>query len=179
MLNGKNIKLRVIREQDIDQLAELSGNIESLGEYLPTLMVSAADLRKELHKSGFLSESLSKFIIADKHENIIGSTWAFKSVPYFDALEVGYHIFSKEDRGKGFATEALLLLTNYLFQSKQVNRIELRISTKNIASEKVAKNVGFVHEGTNREAAFSMGKLHDMHIYALIRSEWLANHASS
>lgn len=172
MLNGKNIKLRTIMEKDLDQLASLSGSIENLGEYLPTSMVSPATLSKEYHENGFLSESSSKFVITDHSDQIVGSTWAFKAIPYFDAIEVGYHIFKDNHRGKGFATEALLLLTSYLFQSRQVNRIELRISTDNVASERVAKKAGFAHEGTNREAAFSKGKLHDMHTYALLRREW-------
>jgi [ribosomal protein S5]-alanine N-acetyltransferase len=45
------------------------------------------------------------------------------------------------------------------------NRLELRIATENKASEKVALKVGFKYEGTNREAAYSKGKLYDMNIY--------------
>jgi len=172
MVIGKNIKIRSIIEQDLSELALLLNDIESSGSFLPNTMVSEVSLKKEFHENGFLSESFSKFLITDHSDHIVGSIWTFKSIPYFDALEVGYYIFNQDNRGNGLATEALALFTSYLFNAKQINRVELRIATENVASEKVAKKVGFVHEGTNREAAFSKGKLYDMHTYSVLRREW-------
>lgn len=178
MLTGQDIKIRTIREQDLDSLVILLNDIESLGEFLPTSMVSEVALRREFHENGFQSETASRFIITDHSDKILGSVWAFKSVPYFDAVEIGYHIFDMNNRGKGLASEAIAMLTDYIFESRQTNRVEIRVSTENVASEKVAKKVGFIHEGTNREAAFSKGKLFDMHIYAMLRRDWQLTSAS-
>lgn len=159
-------------ESDLSELALLLNDIESSGSFLPNHMVSEANLKKQFHENGFISESFSRFLITDLSNNIAGAIWAFKSIPYFDALEVGYHIFNQNNRGNGLATEALTLFTSYLFNAKQINRVELRIATENTASEKVAQKVGFVHEGTHREAAFTKGKLYDMHTYSVLRREW-------
>ncbi|BCS98648.1 acetyltransferase [Desulfoluna limicola] len=172
MIIGKKIKIRTILEQDLSTLALLLNDIESAGSFLPNAMVSEVGLKKEFHESGFLSDSFSRFLITDHSDHIVGTIWMFKSIPYFDAFEVGYHIFNQDNRGNGLATEALTLFTSYLFDAKQINRVELRIATENPASEKVARKVGFVHEGTHREAAFTKGKMHDMQTFSVLRREW-------
>ena len=138
-------------------------------------MTSYTKLRAQYAENGFISDTTEQYLITNTSDEIVGSIWVFKSVPYFDAVEVGYQIYDHENRGKGFASEALAMFHQYIFQTKQVNRIELRIAIENEPSEKVALNVGFKLEGTNREAAYSKGKLHDMNIYAMLRREWSAN----
>lgn len=171
MLKGSNVTIRTIREADLSLLADLSGDIEGQGDYLPTSMVSEASLRNEYNKSGFITESWSRYVVLDRNGSLVGMTWAFKSVPYFDALEIGYHIFRKEERGKGYATAAVKLLVEYLFDAKPVNRLEIRVAAGNTASAKVAAKAGFVLEGTHRQAAFSKGKFHDMQTFALLRKD--------
>jgi len=80
--------------------------------------------------------------------------------------------YSKKNRGKGYATEAVKIFVNHLFESKQINRIEIRIAVGNKASEKIAQKNSFIHEGINRQAAYSRDKHHDMYIYSMLRSEW-------
>jgi len=174
MLKNQQIIIRPVQATDIAVLSQCLGELESLGEFLPTLMQSEVLLRQAFETDGLLSETSQRYVITD-HENVLlGSIWAFKSVPYFDAMEVGYHIFETRHRGQGIATQALRLITGYLFDSRPLNRVEVRMAVDNLASEAVAKNVGFNKEGTHREAAFSKGRLHDMHLYALLRREWTA-----
>ena len=172
MLKGSNLSIRTIREADLDVLFDLLNDIDSLGEFLPVTLTSETKLRSAYTENGFVSDKSEHYLITSTEDAIIGSIWLFKSVPYFDALEIGYQIFDGKHRGKGYATQALGLFCDYVFQSTQVNRLELRIATENSPSEKVAIKLGFKLEGTHREAAYSKGKLHDMHLYALLRREW-------
>ncbi len=175
MLNGTHVRIRTIKEADIEVYSELVNDIDSQGEFLPATLISDTKLRAQYAENGFISDTLERYLIINTSDEIVGLIWAFKSVPYFDAIEVGYQIFDHKNRGKGYMTEALMMFHRYIFESKQVNRIELRIATENTSSERVALNVGFSLEGTNREAAFSKGKLHDMNIFAMLRREWVAN----
>ena len=174
MLEGHSISIRIIKEQDLEHFLNRINNVENQGSFLPASMTSETRLRGDYAKDGFVSELTERYLITSKSDEILGSIWAFKSVPYFDAIEVGYQIFNPEHRGQGYVTEALTLFQDYLFETKQINRIELRIATENEPSSHVARKIGFILEGTNREAAFSKGRLHDMDIYAMLRSEWLA-----
>lgn len=172
MLKGNNVHIRTIKETDLDQLFGFWNDIENQGDFLPARLTSETKLKSQYEKDGFVSESLEQYLILSSSDEIAGAIWAFKSVPYFDAIEVGYQIFDENHRCKGYATEALSLFCHYIFKTKRVNRIELRIATENQASQKVALKTGFTLEGTNREAAYSGGKLHDMNIYAMLRREW-------
>lgn len=174
MLKGNKISIRPVKKTDLEGLLEWLNNPDSHGEFLPFNLTSETKLQSQFSENGFISETSEQYLIVNPCDEIIGSIWAFKSVPYFDAIEVGYQIFKPQDRQQGYTTEALQIFHQYLFQTKRINRIELRIATDNKASEKVALKLGFVLEGTNREAAYSNGKLHDMNIYALLRREWLA-----
>ena len=177
MIKGNNIHIRAIKEKDLEIFFEFISDIENQGIFLPSTMESEVQLKTQFSKNGFISEYSERYVITNKLDEIIGSIWAFKSVPYFDAIEVGFQIFDMKNCGKGYATESLLLFHNYIFEAKQVNRIELRIATENKASEKVAVKIGFTLEGTNREAAYSKGKLYDMNQYAMLRREWSENNA--
>jgi len=175
MLKGSDINIRTIKETDLKALFYFLNDINSQGEYLPATLTSETRLRSQYAENGFISDASEQYLITNLSDEIVGSIWAFKSVPYFDATEVGYQIFDHKNRGKGYAAEALTIFHQYIFETKQVNRIELRIATQNEPSEKVAIKLGFTLEGTNREAAYSKGKLHDMNVYAMLRREWSAN----
>ncbi len=179
MIKGNNIFIRTIKEEDLKELFSLLNDIESKGSFLPTHMQSESKFKNEFNSTGFITESSEKYVILSNTDGIVGLIWAFKSVPYFDAIEIGFHVFNKDNRNKGIATEAVMIFTNFIFESKQVNRVEIRMATGNNASERVAKKSGFKHEGTNRQAAFSKGRHFDMHIYALLRSEWSCTDAVS
>lgn len=176
MLQSSRVIVRAVSESDVSELALKLGDMKSLGAYLPWAFVSEANLRREYAEHGFLREQAERYVITDNTGTLIGSIWLFKSVPYFDALEMGYHIFDGEHRGKGYASEALTLVTDFAFRAKQINRLEIRVAVGNTASEKVATKTGFTHEGIARQAAFSNGRHHDMNCYSLLREEWKSAH---
>ena len=173
MIKGSSFVLRTIREKDLDRLIDLLSDTESQGEFLPIDMVSEPGIRKEFMETGFLTESFMRFMIADTKDNPLGTMWVLKSIPYFDALEIGYMLFSEKNRGKGIMTEALGMLCDYLFKTRKINRLEVRMDVENVASEAVARKAGFTHEGTARQAVFNQGRMCDLHHYALLRSEWV------
>jgi [ribosomal protein S5]-alanine N-acetyltransferase len=72
-------------------------------------------------------------------------------------------------------SEAVRLLTHYLFDTRKVNRIQLVIHPENGASRRVAEKNGFLAEGTMRGAWYHRGQYHDVAIYALLRNEYSAH----
>jgi ribosomal-protein-alanine N-acetyltransferase len=79
--------------------------------------------------------SLVRFVVVEQQSNsVIGTIWHAKAVPYFNAREIGYTL-SNEYRGQGIGTEAVRLLVHHLFSSTLLNRLEIRMDTRNQASE--------------------------------------------
>jgi [ribosomal protein S5]-alanine N-acetyltransferase len=82
--------------------------------------------------------------------------------------KVGYCI-SPEFRGKGLATEALKILTNYAFKKYNLTRIEAFCRTYNKSSAKVLEKAGYKLEGILRKNKLKNGKYLDDMVWAKIR----------
>ncbi len=171
MIRGKGIQLRTVRETDLDRLYALLCEIANRGVYVPLQFPAEPAFKRQFHDTGFWSEDYGRMLIVTPEDDIVGSIWYFKSVPYFDGLEIGYTMFDAERRGQGLTTEALSLFTDYLFQSTKIHRVQLIIADGNIASEKVAQKCGFTYEGTARQAMFQRGQYQDMKWFSLLRNE--------
>ncbi|MCG8428894.1 MAG: GNAT family N-acetyltransferase, partial [Chromatiales bacterium] len=90
MLKGKNITIRTVMEADLPELFLLIRDIDILGDFLPMKMISEAKFKKDFAEHGFITDSLEKYLITNKSDEMIGAIWTFKAVPYYDAVEVGY-----------------------------------------------------------------------------------------
>src|SRR5688572_15097786 len=112
-------------------------------------------------------------VIVDKQDNIVGHIEYFPTVNYLDELELSYHIYDSENRGKDYTSEAVQLLTKYLFERKKHNRIRLIIHPDNAASRRVAEKCGYQYEGIAHGAWYNRGKNHDVAVYAVLRDEIL------
>jgi RimJ/RimL family protein N-acetyltransferase len=86
-------------------------------------------------------------------------------------LEIGYTLVPSE-RGKGYCTEAIMIMVDYLFLSKDIMRIQAQTDQRNAASQKVLGKAGFKKEGTLRKNFFIRGEWTDDYIYSIIREEW-------
>jgi len=88
---------------------------------------------------------------------------------------IGYWI-RKSEVGKGYVSEAVRVLTRLAFRLFGANRVEIRMNTRNVRSAAVPQRLGFVLEGTLRNATPRSieGKLGDEYVYALIPEDFLA-----
>jgi ribosomal-protein-alanine N-acetyltransferase len=85
--------------------------------------------------------------------------------------EISYFVFPSE-RGKGYCTEAVRIIVDYLFLSKEVMRVQAQTDPRNLASQKVLEKAGFKKEGTLRKSFFVRGKWTDNIMYSILRDEW-------
>ena len=86
-------------------------------------------------------------------------------------LWIGFTLLP-EARGRGFASEAVLLLVDYLFLHTQDQRIQAETHPDNHASQRVLEKAGFQLEGRLRRTVFSRGQWRDTLMYSLLREEW-------
>lgn len=171
MLKGKTITLRPVRASDLDCLYDYHQDIGNRGAYFPLGVLPEPLFQQKFRESGFWGEEEGLLLLVTAHEEIAGHIEFFRTVSYLDELELSYHIYRKEHRGKGMATEAVLLLTRYLFDRKKHNRIRLMIHPENAASKRVAEKCGYRREGVARGAWFHHGQSCDVEVYAILRAE--------
>lgn len=86
--------------------------------------------------------------------------------------EAGY-IVASHARGRGVATRALRLLTDWAFAELPLERIELFIDVENSPSEVVAQRCGYTREGVLRWTYLKPGLRSDTIVYSKLRREHL------
>jgi RimJ/RimL family protein N-acetyltransferase len=86
--------------------------------------------------------------------------------------ELGYTL-DKNQQGKGYATEALVKIINYLFNELNKRRIVTSIDPRNIKSIALVKRLGFRKEAHFKESILQNGEWVDDLVYAILKDEWI------
>jgi len=85
--------------------------------------------------------------------------------------EIGFALVPSERR-KGYGTEAIQLIVDHLFLTKEIVRIQAPTETRNIASQIALEKAGFSKEGIMRKSWYARGEYRDMYLYSILREEW-------
>jgi RimJ/RimL family protein N-acetyltransferase len=170
VLEGKNVNLRVMEKDDLPLFVEWVNKPEVFGEYNPLHQMSKTEAEKMLDSPS----DLQPFIVEKKDGSKIGFIAHFHVLHLGTGtkqLEIGYSLVPSE-RGKGFCSEAVKIMVDYLFLSKDIMRIQAQTDQRNAASQKVLEKAGFKKEGILRKNFFMRGEWTDDYIYSIIREEW-------
>jgi RimJ/RimL family protein N-acetyltransferase len=167
MLEGKNVNLRIIEKEDLPIVAEWLSNLDFYGEYNPLMQVSRADLQKS-YDNPTSEWKRTWFFIEKKDGSKIGEI-GHRQVG--KAQGIAYAILPSE-RKKGYCSEAVTIMTDYLFLSKDIVRIQAHTDVRNEGSQSTLEKVGFKKEGLIRKHDFVYGKWTDDYIYSILREEW-------
>lgn len=84
--------------------------------------------------------------------------------------EIGYWV-GEEYWGRGIMTEAIPIMTDYIFANFQVNRIFACVLEGNMASMRVLTSAGYQQEAIHRKAAVKNNQYLDEYVYAILRAE--------
>ena len=171
MLNGSRISLRPTRETDLDELYEAHINIGNRGAFFPKGVQSEPAFKRAFAEHGWWQKEEGTLVMVTPDKEIAGHIEFFRPVTYWDAWELSYQLYDDRFAGKGFATEAVQLMVDYLFGAKKPHRIHLVIVPENAASRRIAEKCGFQLEGTARGAFFNDGRNQDVLLYSLLSTD--------
>jgi len=163
LLEGKNLNLRVVEKEDLPLVAEWVNDPEVFGIFNPLMQHSKMELEGWYDQ---LSAEGKWFFIEKKDGSKIGEIHHLKDI------EIGYGLIPSERR-KGYCTEAVKMMIDYLFLSKNIVRIYALTNVRNIASQKVLEKAGFKKEGVIRKSLFIRGEWIDRYLYSILREEWI------
>ena len=167
------MNLRVMERDDVDFLVECRNDIGFWGEYVPIgEQISKAEWMKYFDSPSSLAIlTEGKTFIVQKKDGIkIGIIHHRLNQPY-KWMEISY-FFTPSERRKGYGTEAVQLMIDYLFLSKELARIHAIADVRNRASQRVLEKAGFQREGTMRKCLFNRGEWRDYYLYSILREEW-------
>ena len=169
------IELKMISPDDSKTLFKLiDRNRDYLREWLPWL-----DLNQSAQDSSIFVESaqalaatgqgmVTMILFKQTHVGVIGFNW-------IDTLnrscEIGYWLAESHQKA-GIITKCTRRLIEFAFTNLNLNRISIPVAVENAKSRAIAIKLGFVEEGTLREAEWLYDHYVDHVMYSLLRSDW-------
>jgi RimJ/RimL family protein N-acetyltransferase len=144
VLRGRRVTLRPIRA---DELEVLYQGLLAHSEDTP-FRPNRARLRRRIEQSGHLTRGRLALGI-DVGGRLVGDIAARQSPDSLPpgVFDVGIDLFDPADRGRGYGTEAVALLTDHLFAELGAARVQGSTAVSNIAMRRVFERLGFVEEG--------------------------------
>jgi [ribosomal protein S5]-alanine N-acetyltransferase len=84
--------------------------------------------------------------------------------------EIGYWL-GRDFWGRGFATQAVNLMTTDVFNTTDLVRIHAQVFAPNSASRHVLQKCGYREEGLLRKAIVKNNRIMDLYLYSRLREE--------
>lgn len=101
----------------------------------------------------------------------IGSVGIFRCANiHYRTAEIGYYI-GERYWGKGYAVSAVRQACKFVFENTDIVRIFAEPFAHNVRSCRVLEKAGFQFEGVLHNNAVKNGRILDMKMYALLKSE--------
>ena len=167
MLKGKRVNLRIIEKSDLPLLKEWYNDLKLAGNYERITQNTVGDIEK------WYDDALAKdgqwFFIEKKNGTKVGHI--AQSLQPGGRVQIGYVVIPKEQR-KGYASDAVQVMVDYLFLSKSIVRIQAETDPDNKASNKILLKAGFKKEGAMRKAFLCRGEWRDVVLHSILREEW-------
>lgn len=157
---------RALNEAVLESLAELQPWM-NWAQKPPTIEESEENCRRS-QASFLLREDLVMQIFERATGRLLGGTGWHRFSWEARVFEIGYWIRTSA-AGKGYVTEAVHALTRYGFSVLGARRIEIRVNSGNLRSQKIPRALGFQEEAClkngERFAPIST-KTRDLHMFA-------------
>ena len=172
-LKGKRLILRPLLRQDIPYLLRWI-NDEDVTQYLATyLPMMEADEERWLETLVKDKQTNLVFMIVTTDGKPIG-TMGLHHISWQNRVAItGALIGEKEYWGKGYGTEAKILLLNYAFNTLNLRKVCSSVFSCNKRSYAYQVKCGYVEEGRRRRQFYKKGRYWDKILMAVFKKDWL------
>lgn len=179
MIKGNLVKIRVIDLEDIEilykwwtdpKVMEHAGFKYGL-EY--SFSAHKKNLLKEIEDNN-LWRSSRRYIILNENNKPIGEMGYGGYDKLSRKCHIGIKICEITEQGKGYGEDALRHFITYLFDTLNLNKIELDTMVDNNRSQNLYKKLGFKEIGINRACFYDSRtrEYSDAVLFDLLKSEW-------
>ncbi|MNX06776.1 putative ribosomal N-acetyltransferase YdaF [compost metagenome] len=175
-LQSDRVRLAKVEEKHHEELFEIYSN-DRVFDYCGIIPKHNKDTVRKMiphFERDYLKKSIIKWGIFSGQDNgrLVGIAEASNFNQKVNMVTIGYFL-AESYWGKGLATETVGLLTRFLFEEADLNRIQAEVMPANEVSKKVLLKNGYVYEGTLRQASLWSGKgIVDLEIYSLLKGEY-------
>ena len=168
--------MRAFQDRDIQDFAEYRSDPD-VAKYqdwdAPYSMEKATQFVEEMKaiRPGTPGEWYQIAIELKERGNLIGDCAFHILAEDAQQAEIGFTL-SRMHQGKGYATEAVTRLLDYLFGELRLHRIRATCDVENLASSRLLERIGMRREAHFVENIWFKGKWGSEYAYGLLQHEW-------
>lgn len=129
-------------------------------------------LRKYLEQQNCSPRKEYGFCVSLDNQEQIGLIGLSNCLSKFKSAELWFKMHPKY-WGKGYITEAALLVMKFGFERLLLHRIEAGVATENVASIRVLEKIGMQNEGLRRKILPIRGNWKDNFHYAILEDDFI------
>jgi RimJ/RimL family protein N-acetyltransferase len=169
--------IRPIRNEDKIDLFEYRSDpvANKYQGWIPKHLIDAELFIENVSKQINITGTWFQWVIIEKMtQKIIGDMGVHFLDPNGQQVELGITL-NKDFQNKGYATESVKRVIDYLFNDLKKHRIITSIDPENTSSVRLVERMGFRKEAHFMKSLLINGKWVDDVIYAMIEEDW-SNH---
>lgn len=173
MYTGKLVKLRAYDSKDVEKAHQYINDPELKHFLTPGVPfpLTLNDEKKFIEGMSAFKKDYS-FAIDTLDGHYIGGC-GLNNVDWKNRVAVvGIFIGDKDYWGKGYGSDAMEVLINFIFDEMNLNRIMLNVYSFNSRAIKSYEKCGFVKEGVLRQALYKGGQYHDEVIMSILKEDY-------
>ncbi|KAF6657044.1 GNAT family N-acetyltransferase [Paenibacillus polymyxa] len=176
LLEGSRVYLRPINVEDTElyyntlfhqEVRRLTGTQRSF---------TKEQIARYIEAKGQDSSSLLLLIALQEDDRVIGDIALQDMDSLNRSANIRIAINEQGNQGKGYGTEALVLMLGYGFGICNLHRIELNVFDFNEQAIRCYEKVGFQREGVQRDALYYNHQYHDSILMSMLQHEYCARY---
>ncbi|WP_420539509.1 GNAT family N-acetyltransferase [Paenibacillus polymyxa] len=176
LLEGSRVYLRPINVEDTElyyntlfhqEVRRLTGTQRSF---------TKEQIARYIEAKGQDSSSLQLLIALQEDDRVIGDIALQDMDSLNRSANIRIAINEQGNQGKGYGTEALVLMLGYGFGICNLHRIELNVFDFNEQAIRCYEKVGFQREGVQRDALYYNHQYHDSILMSMLQHEYCARY---
>lgn len=175
-LIGKRVYLRPLEKEDLIYIRKWSNDPEIrglTGEVTSTSQVDADKFLEEVHDD----DTRQWFVIVIKEDDrVIGETGLLRMFHPWRTTDISIIIGEKDAWGKGYGTEAILLLLDHAFGCLNFHRVAIGVVGFNEKAIRFWEKLGFKKEGIERDGHYYNHKYYDCVMMSILEDEFRQLH---
>lgn len=171
-LGGRDVTLEPLKVDHASELVEALGHTPEFWTYLPAEPpASTAEMAAIIDVQCAMPDAVP-FLVRNREGRALGKLSYLRDQPAIGSIEVGWVTFGPELQRTRASTEAQYLLMRHAFDDLGYRRYEWKCDSLNEPSRRAALRLGFVEEGTWRNALITKGRNRDTTWFSIIVEEW-------
>ncbi|WP_151525857.1 GNAT family N-acetyltransferase [Serinicoccus kebangsaanensis] len=182
VLRGELVELRPVTPADVARLHALMGDLEvsrltgsiHADDEVDELPWSVDQLQAIYARWATDVDRVVWAVVDRESDQVVGESVLLDHDP--GNASIGFRIWISGARGRGLGTEATRLSVRHAIEELGLHRVELEVYAFNPRARHVYEKVGFVLEGTRREALRYADGWVDCHVMGLLASDWAGSH---